>query len=226
MTKSFNDTEQAPTWIPEQIEEIASKEMTYYDRLECLINTDLHVRIFHPLWKFHTISFLSKQLISENTSDYAHFVSVHDKPSPLGERIAKILGIEERLIEHVCDHFSWEAKESPNQHQAMTLYKPHYRFFGTKIANASVFTLQSGPCIYTFRLGAQFLGFTGKRIFVVGITPIHANKQKLVVQMYSKGNTLTRILDRLLLLGSFKNVSQLRTKKCVKILYNLVLWII
>ncbi|XP_074595407.1 cholesterol 7-desaturase nvd-like [Brevipalpus obovatus] len=182
----FHNRERAPTWFPEKIEEIESKKMVYYDRLECIINTDLH-------------------LIAENTSDYAHFVSVHNKPSPLGDKIAQIFGLKGGLLEHVCDKFQWNPLEKPNIHQAVTLYEPHYKFFGKKIANASVFTLQSGPCIYTFRLRAQFFDFTIRRILVVGITPVHANKQRLVVRMYTEGNILTRMLDRLLLLGSFNN---------------------
>lgn len=107
----------------------------------------------------------------------------------------------------VCDHFSWESKEKPHHHQAITSYKPHYRFLGRKIVSAPISNQQSGPYIHTVCLELKFLGFTVKRILVIGIIPIHGNKQRVVSQLYTEGNFLTKRLDRPLLVLSSNNVS-------------------
>ncbi|XP_074594471.1 cholesterol 7-desaturase nvd-like isoform X2 [Brevipalpus obovatus] len=176
-----------PNWFPEPMEEIENGDVVYAGKMEYFANT-------------------SVKLISENTSDSAHITIVHGGLSPILREIGKYMSLDEKWLK--LNHFSWKPSAGLSKHIAYAEYEPNFSLYGLSLGKGLLSSTQFGPYTFIGQTEAIFLGFDVKFKFTVGLIPIHSNKQKFILRMYSEKTIPSRLGCRLTLIGFLENFHQ------------------
>ncbi|XP_074594472.1 cholesterol 7-desaturase nvd-like [Brevipalpus obovatus] len=176
-----------PEWFPDTLKGLKNNEKIYYSRIEYLLNCDAY-------------------LISENTSDLSHFKTIHDKPSSFGRKTARLLGLGEQLMEQTFQQLSWKPVEKPDDHKGLLEYKSYFKFLGFRIAEGHFHSIQTGPFMFTLYLQVKSMGLNFTQEMALGLTSIHANRQKFVLRMYTDRDYLSKIICRLIQLGFYSTI--------------------
>lgn len=105
------------------------------------------------------------------------------------------------------NHFSWKPSANRSKHIAYAEYEPHFSLYGLPLGRGHLSSTQFGPYTFIGQTVASFLGFDVKFKFTVGLIPIHSNKQKFILRMYTERTIPSRLGCRLTLVGFLQNVS-------------------
>ncbi|XP_074595405.1 cholesterol 7-desaturase nvd-like [Brevipalpus obovatus] len=174
----FHHREHDPYWFPEPIDNVISGKLSSVGRAELLCNIDI-------------------QTLGENTADFSHLDYVHDKRSDFDRKIAHFFGLKENIINQTRDNMQWKA----DKHKGILIMDFEMYFCGYKAGRTFFRATQMGPYFSSLKYQINFLGTSFNQEIVLATTSLHANKQKISLQMFTEKGILSRLIGRLSLLG-------------------------
>lgn len=136
-------------------------------------------------------------MLGENSADFSHLDYVHDKRSTLDKKIANFLGLKENLINQKRNNMRWRA----NRHNGILNLDFAISFCGYQVGSTSFTATQMGPFFSNSKFRINFFGRIFNQEFILAVTSLHPNKQRIVVRMFAENSLWARLIGRASLLG-------------------------
>ncbi|BES90330.1 Rieske [2Fe-2S] domain [Nesidiocoris tenuis] len=158
----YNAEGESPTWAPEEIPEIKSRNFIYRGRNEFFVNAHI-------------------QQIPENGSDLVHFSALHSKSVICGGDITKQQTNWLNIFTHNWESV-WHPSTDPElKHIGISKLLHHIDFCGFKLGSLDADIRQVGPGYVELK----FLTPLGRLVITQTVTPIEPLVQKVVHRVYT-----------------------------------------
>ncbi|XP_074595404.1 cholesterol 7-desaturase nvd-like [Brevipalpus obovatus] len=177
-----------PSWLPEPVENISSGKFKCIGRSEFLLRSNILT-------------------IAENNADFHHLDYVHDKRSPAAQRLAQLLGLKQNIIHQVRKNPTWR----PDKHKGILTLDYEIYLFGIKVAEFDFVGTQFGPFYSILSQRLKIFGKTFEQVANVGIHSSSPNEQRIIAQLFTAQDILSKLIGRLML----HSISYILRQDCV-----------
>lgn len=178
-----------PSWYPEKIMQIDSKEWEYRGRTGHAVRCHL-------------------QEIPENGADVAHLGAIHTQAVMLGGNLDFVLKFDHLVpMNHEWEN-TWQPSETDPHVAVMKMVGKNY-VFGTNALQMDLSVRQIGPAIVHLEFVVKLMNkiTLTRGVYIQGIKPISAHRHLIIHHLYTEPTFAARLFSKFLVYGEAKMVS-------------------